>query len=76
MPNALVLENKQYSIYVKVLAGQGDGTLIYIDARGHIHVVGPGDPPFSKEKLTAAATQINSGVVAALHAIGAQVAKA
>jgi hypothetical protein len=47
--------------------------LIYIDARGHIHVVGPGDPALSKEKLGAAATQIHSGIVAALQAMGAHV---
>jgi hypothetical protein len=73
VPNSLVIERKEYSLYVKVLAGQGDGTLIYIDARGHIHVVGPGDPALSKEKLGAAAAQIHSGVVAALQAIGAHV---
>ena len=71
MPNSLVIESKRFSIYVKVLAGEGDGTLIYIDARGHIHIVGPGDPALSKERLTAAAAQIQEGVTAALHAIGA-----
>ncbi len=72
MPKSFVIESKEFSIYVKVLAGEGDGTLIYIDARGHIHVVGPGDPAFSKERLTAAAAQIHSGVAAAVKAIGAR----
>lgn len=71
----LVLETKHYALYVKVIAGEGDGTLIYIDARGHIHVVGPGDPPIAQEKLRAAAAQIEAGVAAAFHAVGTPVAQ-
>ena len=73
MPHSLVFESKEFSIYVKVLAGQGDGTLIYMDSHGHIHVVGPGDPALSKEKLAVAAAQIHSGVTAALQSVGAHV---
>ena len=68
----LVFESKEYSIYVKVLFGQGDGPLIYIDGSGHIHIVGPGDPAFSKERLLAAAAQIHAGVDAAIMAVGTQ----
>lgn len=38
----LLLLGKQYEAYVTVLAEEGGGTLIYIDAQGHIHVVPTG----------------------------------
>jgi hypothetical protein len=42
MPNNLLLHGKQYEAYVTVLAGEGDGPLIYIDPQGHIHIVPEG----------------------------------
>jgi hypothetical protein len=65
----LVIDSRKYSIYVKVLAGEGDGTLIYVDARGHIHIVGPGDPPL-KDRLATGIKQIEAGVAAIHEAIG------
>ncbi len=61
MGSALLINSKKYAISVKVLAGQGDGTLIYIDASGHIHIIGP-DPGPLREKITAAIKQIEVGV--------------
>ena len=63
MPNTLLIDTSKYAIYVKVLAGQGDGTLVTIDANGHIHV-GGGDPGPLRDKLQAAAKQIEAGVTA------------
>jgi hypothetical protein len=42
MPNNLLLLGKQYEAYVTVLAGEGDGPLIYMDHQGHIHIVPEG----------------------------------
>ena len=61
MPNTLVIDASKYAIYVKVLAGQGDGTLVTIDAHGHIHV-GGGDPGPLRDKLQSAVRQIEAGV--------------
>lgn len=36
MPN-FVLAGKQYEAFVTVLQGQAGGSVIYIDAHGHIH---------------------------------------
>jgi len=63
MPNTLVIDSSKYAIYVKVLQGQGDGTLVTIDSQGHIHV-GPGDPAGLREKLQAAVKQIEAGAEA------------
>jgi hypothetical protein len=60
MPNTLVIDSSKYAIYVRVLQGQGDGTLVTIDSHGHIHV-GPGDPAGLREKLQAAVKQIEAG---------------
>jgi hypothetical protein len=61
----LLINSKKYEISVRVLAGEGDGTLIYIDNQGHIHVVGGGgDPRIDREKVQAAAKQIEAGAVA------------
>ncbi len=68
MPNSLIIDSHKYAIYVKVLAGEGDGPLIYVDARGHIHVVG-GDPGPLKERLTAGIKQIEAGVGAIQEAV-------
>ena len=61
MPNTLVVDSSKYAIYVRVLQGQGDGTLVTIDSHGHIHV-GGGDPGPLRDKLQAAARQIEAGV--------------
>ena len=42
LPNNLLLLGKQYEAYVTVLAGEGDGPLIYIEHSGHIHIVPDG----------------------------------
>lgn len=63
MPNTLLIDTSKYAIYVRVLAGQGDGPLVTIDANGHIHV-GGGDPGPLRDKLQAAAKQIEAGVAA------------
>jgi hypothetical protein len=62
MGSALAINNKKYAISVQVLAGEGDGTLIYRDANGKIHVVGP-DPGPQLERITAAVKNIEAGVV-------------
>ena len=61
MGNNLLIDSKKYSISVTVITGQGDGTLIYRDASGHIHVVGP-EPGIMREKIAAAIKQIELGV--------------
>ena len=63
MPNTLVIDSSKYAIYVKVLQGQGDGTLVTVDSHGHIHI-GPGDPAGLHEKLQAAVRQIEAGAEA------------
>ena len=60
MPN-FVIDARKYSIYVRVLGGEGDGPLIYMDASGHIHVVGGGPGPL-KEKFAEGLKQIEAGV--------------
>jgi hypothetical protein len=75
MPNTLLIDSSKYSIYVRVLAGEGDGTLVTIDARGHIHV-GGGDPGPLRDKLQAAAKQIEAGVGAFGAAMAGQKAAA
>ena len=72
MANSLVLNSKKYAIYVRVIAGEGDGPLIWIDASGHIHV-GPGDPsPQVAKEIQAGVAQIQAGVEHALRAAGQQ----
>jgi hypothetical protein len=61
MGSHLLVDSKNYLISVKVFTGQGDGTLIYIDAAGHIHVVGP-EPGIMREQITEAIKQIELGV--------------
>ena len=62
-PMALVIENREHAIYLKILAGEADEPLIYIDGQGHIHVVGGGDSgPELQGELETAAREIRSGV--------------
>jgi len=61
MSRSLLINSKKYAISVTVFAGEGDGTLIYRDASGHFHHVGP-DPGPLTEKLTAAIKHIEAGV--------------
>jgi hypothetical protein len=42
MPGSLILNDRRYEAYVTILAGEAGGPLIYVDARGHIHVVPTG----------------------------------
>lgn len=58
---SLLIETKQYAIYVRVLAGQGDGPLITVDGSG-IHVHG-GDPGL-RERVEKSVRQIEAGVTA------------
>ena len=60
----LFINSKKYEISVRVLAGEGDGPIIYIDNRGHLHVVGGGDPQIDREKVLAATKQIEAGAAA------------
>jgi hypothetical protein len=75
MPNTLVIDSSKYAIYVRVLAGEGDGPLVTIDSHGHIHV-GGGDPGPMREKLQAAARQIEAGADAFNAAIAGQKTRA
>jgi hypothetical protein len=61
MRNTLLINSKEYAISVTVYAGEGDGTLIYRDASGHFHHIGP-DPGPLQEKITAAIKNIEAGV--------------
>ena len=74
MGNLLSL-GKQYEAYVTVLQGEGGGTLIYIDAQGHIHVVptGPDSRRIADELAPEiAALQQNPGAIATkMQRIGA-----
>ena len=73
MPATLVINSNKYAIYVRVLAGQGDGPLITIDANGRIHV-DHGDPGPLRERLQAAVHQIEAGVGAFQAATAGHVA--
>ncbi len=56
----------------RVIVGQADGTLIYFDPAGHIHVVhgtGPGPGPELVTQAKSAVLQITQGVEA-LNALG------
>jgi hypothetical protein len=64
-----VIDSRKYSISVKVLSGEGDGTLIYVDHLGHIHIVGPGDPGPLRDRLATGVKQIEAGVAAVHEAI-------
>jgi hypothetical protein len=61
MRSSLLINSKEYAISVTVYAGEGDGTLIYRDASGQFHHIGP-DPGPLTEKLTAAIKNIEAGV--------------
>jgi hypothetical protein len=65
---SLFINTKQYEISVRVIQGQGDGTLIYWDPNGVLHVIPDGgDPRIDRARLTAAVKQIEAGA-AAFHA--------
>jgi len=67
MPGSIAIDTRKYSIYVKVLAGMGDGPLIWIDPSGHIHH-GPDPRPLDHAGL-AALKQIETGVEALNHVL-------
>ncbi|MEO6807209.1 MAG: hypothetical protein ABI286_01610 [Edaphobacter sp.] len=64
----LFISSKKYEISVRVLGGEGDGPLIYIDNQGHLHVVG-GDPRIDREKVLAATRQVEAAAAAFAVAI-------
>ena len=57
----LFIQSKKYEISVRILGGEGDGTIVYLDHKGVINVVGGGDPRVDREKVQAAAKQIEAG---------------
>lgn len=71
MAGSLVLDTRRYAIYVKVIAGEGDGTLIWVDRHGIHH--GPGDPSPLSERVHAAIKQIEAGIDALSIAAKAKV---
>jgi hypothetical protein len=73
MPAHLVLNTKQYSAYVTVLAGEGDGPLIYIDSKGHIHGPIPEGPEATR--LSEAAAKHVKTIEGALNALATEVAR-
>jgi hypothetical protein len=75
MPNTLLINSSKYAIYVRVLAGQGDGPLVTLDSHGHIHI-GPNDPGPAADKLQASIRQIEAGVEAFNTAMASQKAVA
>ena len=75
MPNTLLINSSKYAIYVRVLAGQGDGPLVTVDSHGHIHI-GPSDPGPLADKLQASIRQIEAGVEAFNTAMASQKAVA
>jgi hypothetical protein len=69
MRSSLLINTKQYSISVTVYAGEGDGPLIYRDASGHFHHIGP-DPGPLTDKLKAAIKNIEAGVTEFQASVG------
>jgi len=69
MPNSLIIGLTSYAVYVRILAGQGDGPPIYVDEHGHIEV-GSGDPGLLTQRLQMAVKQIEAGVAAIHEAVG------
>ncbi|MDQ6775743.1 MAG: hypothetical protein M3071_05850 [Actinomycetota bacterium] len=73
MGNSVVFRHRDFEAYVTVLAGEGDGPLIYIDPHGHIHIV-PDPRPGVDEKvageLRAAAEEIAGGARSFAAAMG------
>ena len=63
MSHSLLIDSTKYAIYVKVLAGKGDGPLVTIDSHGRIHV-GGGDPGPLREHIQEAVRQIEAGAAA------------
>ncbi len=72
MANSLVFNTRQYAAYVTFLVGQGDGTMIWRDAQGHIHIA-PDPRPDSRlaEQLAPAFKQIEAGLNAAQAVVAA-----
>jgi hypothetical protein len=75
MPNSLIIGLCKYAVYVKILAGQGDGPLIYVDEHGNMEA-GDGDPGPLTQRLQAAVKQIEAGVGALHEAVGLMPRKA
>ena len=75
VPNSLIIGLRKYAVYVKILAAQGDGPLIYVDEDGNIEVR-DGDPGPLTQRLQAAVKQIEAGVGALHEAVGLMPRKA
>jgi hypothetical protein len=60
--SSLVINSSKYAIYVRVLAGEGDGPLITVDAQGHVHVVG--DPGPLPDRVATAVKQVEAAAAA------------
>jgi hypothetical protein len=73
MPANIVLKGLHYEAYVTVIAGEGDGPLIYIDSHGHIHGPIPEGPEATRLKQVA--TQHAKSLQAALGAIATEFAR-
>ena len=69
MPNSLIIGLDSYAVYVKILAGLGDGPPIYVDEHGHIEVGGGDHGPLT-QRLQAAVKQIEAGVATIHEAVG------
>jgi hypothetical protein len=57
---SLYISDKKFTLSVTIIAGAGDGTLIYRDASGHIHVVP--DPRPLDSAVTKAIKSIEAGI--------------
>jgi len=75
MPNSLIIGLRKYAVYVKILAGQGEGPPIYVDEDGRIEV-GGGDAGPLTQCLQATVTQIEAGLGAIHEAVGLMPRKA
>jgi hypothetical protein len=63
MPSRFLLSTKEYEAYVTILAGEGDGPLIWIDHAGHVHIdPEPGPGIELGGELRAAAAEFSSAV--------------
>jgi hypothetical protein len=70
MSRSLLINSSKYAISVTVLAGEGDGTLIYRTASGHIVHVGPDPDPAVLKEIGVAIKNIEAGVAQYQAAIG------
>jgi len=67
MPGSIAIDTRKYSIYVRMITGEGDGPLLWIDSSNHIHH-GPDPRPLDQAGL-AALKQIETGLESLNHAL-------